>query len=690
MPVLRSRRSAVAVLKNVVATPRPIAAPAADLVSTWMPIVERLEDRRLFAVDAVQTLPFVLDFNANSTDILDKDGQGTGFTRVQANKNGDQYQQSKIDLDTGAGVLKLTTVGNSSAGGNYNGDNTLVNGLETQFNATTSGWAVTTRLKGSLGYIDNTSEQAGIMFGPDQDNYVKLVAVAQPNGQFIQFIDEQRGGTTSAPTYNHALAGSNVDNTYTSIGSFAGITSLDLRLVGDAATGKVTAFYAINGGAFVKISAELTLTGSKKTAFFSTAARAGLIAMHKNDLGAMTAVFDKFEITAGTIPTERPSIVSSDPTNGQTNVHRDAAIRNSVYLPTAGAGVDETSLTASTVRLFRTSDGVAVAGDIDTSGGGDTINFAPFALLDANTNYTFVIDGVRDTSGALFTRYQISFTTGTQLTPVNTNFSFEKVALNTATGKSYSAVKMGPDGKLYAATLDGLIQRFSINANGTLGAAENITSLQTAEGGQRFLTGIAFDPASTASNLILWTTHSHYALENAPDWSGKISRLSGPNLATVDLIVRNLPRSIRDHTTNQIAFSPVDGKLYFTQGSMSAMGAPDNAWGQRAEHLLSGNVLRLDPSKIPAGTTLDAKTEDGGTYNPFAANAPLTIYGRGVRNAYDLLWHSNGHLYVPTNGSAAGGNTPAGGGAPALTSVAETMNDYPFDVVQGRYYGHPN
>ena len=53
---------------------------------------------------------------------------------------------------------------------------------------------------------DTPVEQAGIMFGPDQDNYVKLVAAAQPNGSFIQFIDEQTSGTT----YNHALAGSNV------------------------------------------------------------------------------------------------------------------------------------------------------------------------------------------------------------------------------------------------------------------------------------------------------------------------------------------------------------------------------------------------------------------------------------------------------------------------------------------------
>jgi hypothetical protein len=106
---------------------------------------------------------------------------------------------------------------------------------------------------------------------------------------------------------------------------------------------------------------------------------------------------------------------------------------------------------------------------------------------------------------------------------------------------------------------------------------------------------------------------------------------------------------------------------------------------------------------------LDVKTEEGGAYDPFAANAALTIYATGVRNAYDLVWHRNGHLYTPTNGSAAGGNTPAtpsplpascarringtaytGPAVPALTNVGTAETDYVFDVRPGRYYGHPN
>src|SRR2546423_1396489 len=77
----------------------------------------------------------------------------------------------------------------------------------------------------------------------------------------------------------------------------------------------------------------------------------------------------------------------------------------------------------------------------------------------------------------------------------------------------------------------------------------------------------------------------------------------------------------------------------------------------RREHPLRAALLRVDVSK--SHEPLDVKArEGGGTYDPFAANAPLTIYASGVRVGYKVLWHSNGHLYPAINGSAAGGNVP--------------------------------
>ena len=67
---------------------------------------------------------------------------------------------------------------------------------------------------------------------------------------------------------------------------------------------------------------------------------------------------------------------------------------------------------------------------------------------------------------------------------------------------------------------------------------------------------------------------------NAAEWTGKLSRLTGTSLGTYQDYVTGLPRSIRDHLTNQIDFDS-QNRLYISQGSMNAMGAPDNAWGLR-------------------------------------------------------------------------------------------------------------
>jgi hypothetical protein len=40
----------------------------------------------------------------------------------------------------------------------------------------------------------------------------------------------------------------------------------------------------VNGAGFQKFTQELTLSGTKKTEFFNATGRAGIMAMHKNDL----------------------------------------------------------------------------------------------------------------------------------------------------------------------------------------------------------------------------------------------------------------------------------------------------------------------------------------------------------------------------------------------------------------------
>ncbi|WP_407344421.1 kelch repeat-containing protein [Pengzhenrongella phosphoraccumulans] len=402
-----------------------------------------------------------------------------------------------------------------------------------------------------------------------------------------------------------------------------------------------------------------------------------------------------------------PRVAAVTPVNLTTGAATDLSVTAGLAV-TAG-GIDATTLTRSTARLTVASDGSSVPAGVNTSGGGDVIVLTPDAPLTTGTTYRFdVTSGVRDVAGNAFQPWSSVFTVGT----ANGGTGIPGVAFaqttTPATGFMFTSLTMGPDGFLYAATLDGYLLRYPVAADGSLGAGVRIDTVRTHAGGARTIIGLAFDPASTAASPILWLTENRQYVGTAdvPNWTSKIVRLSGPNLANAEDVVVGLPRSARDHETNSLAFK--DGLLYITQGSNSAMGAPDLAWGMREEGLLSAAVLRLDPSKLPATLPLDVKTAEGGTYDPFAPSAALTLYATGVRNAYDLVWHSNGKLYVPTNGSARGGNIPAapttppaqcarrsdgpwtGPANPGVTNNPVDETDWVFRVAQGGYYGHPN
>jgi len=406
---------------------------------------------------------------------------------------------------------------------------------------------------------------------------------------------------------------------------------------------------------------------------------------------------------------QTPYITTVTPINGATNVSLDAFVSTDIAIVNPGGGVNPLTLDVNSVLLYPTGNpGQPVAANVNTTGGYDAIVLDPIGNLEPNTQYTFhVTPQVEDFDGASFAEFFSSFTTGTNVGGSITDVEFEVVP-DIVTGGQFTSLTIGPDGKLYALHLAGAIHRWDINADGTLANEEELTSLPTAEGGPRLAIGLDFDPSSTADNLIAWVSHTSFGFSGQPDWSGKISRLSGDDLENVQVYVINLPRSARDHVTNSIDFGP-DGALYFNQGSNSAMGAPDTAWSNRPERALSAANLRLDLNLIDTNNLpLDAKTEEGGTYDPFADGAPLTVFGSGIRNAYDLVWHSNGQLYIPTNGSAAGGNSPGtpttlpdvcderidgnpytGGTVPAINSV-ERQDDFLFRVEEGGYYGHPN
>ncbi|QOV91029.1 Ig-like domain-containing protein [Humisphaera borealis] len=390
-----------------------------------------------------------------------------------------------------------------------------------------------------------------------------------------------------------------------------------------------------------------------------------------------------------------PLVIGARPSDGAANVKPDEALSFRMSAPNGALAA--ATLNSSNIVLRKADDETPIEAAISQSTGSDgitTVTLRPARTLDGMTRYKLSIGaGLKDAKGVAAVARTISFSTGSLADP---SIKFAQVSLPTAGGAGFTCVQMGPDGRLWAGSDEGRIYRFPITADGTLGKPEVFTALQETNGGNRLLTGFAFDPSTSSSadpsngTVTIWVSHGWFGFESAPDLSGKVSRMGGKGLADVHDVVVGLPRSVKDHLTNQPAFGP-DGALYIPQPSNSAYGAPDEIWGNRPEHRLNASILRLDTKSLGQSQTIDARTADvGGSYDPDAPAAPLTIYAKGIRLAYDLLWHSNGRLYAAVNGSSPGGNTPAGAKAPSLKAVTMTEHDWLFDVRKGRYYGHPN
>jgi hypothetical protein len=439
-------------------------------------------------------------------------------------------------------------------------------------------------------------------------------------------------------------------------------------------------------------------------------------------LYATTIHFARWE-RAHAPPPPTPFVGKCLPAPGATNVVLNTPIMAEVYLPNFGHGVATSTMNTRNVRLYKELEGGAeqsVDGHVNTSGGGDTIVFQPSDTLDAGSTYRFAVNDVADTSGAEFPPFSMTFSTASSEALSQYPVAFEHVQMPKTWGHVFSGLTIGPDHRLYAGSYEGVIYRYDFLRDGTLSdppvkirtvQRNNVTPDNAM--GYRLITGICFDPRSTVQNPILWITNGVCAVEHCPDWSCKLSRLSGPNLENYQDAVVGLPRAYRDHLSFKIAFNPNDpNHLYFDQGSSSSTGAADRTWGLYPEHLLTAACLQVDVPAIEAqmrtGRPLNVKTEDDGNYNPWAPGAPLKLYATGIRSGFSLLFHSNGHLYSCVNGGAEGGAAPAtpdsladvprridgwkyaGPAVPAIDTVTETMHDLFIDIVPGAFYGHPN
>jgi N-acetylneuraminic acid mutarotase len=172
--------------------------------------------------------------------------------------------------------------------------------------------------------------------------------------------------------------------------------------------------------------------------------------------------------------------------------------------------------------------------------------------------------------------------------------------------------------------------------------------------------------------------------------------LTGPLFASPSALVTGLPVSNHDHGINGIAFDDA-GDLLISVGSMTNAGVAALNSGNLPESPLSAAVLKARLSKpgfngaVTYVETLTGLPNDDQRYGEIVDVAPgvdVAVHAAGLRNAFGLVYTSQGRLYATDNG-------PNIGFGPASTGP-QTQGTDPYDddelvlVEWGNYYGSPN
>jgi len=250
----------------------------------------------------------------------------------------------------------------------------------------------------------------------------------------------------------------------------------------------------------------------------------------------------------------------------------------------------------------------------------------------------------------------------------------------TTPGDHPTKMAFGPDGRLYITTAVGRIYALTLDANRKVTASQVFLSIYNTPNTNddnspasgvvgRTVTGITFDPNSTAANPIMYVSNSDPRMvfnNNAGanlvnTHSGTITRLNGPSFddpANRLDVVTGLPKSRANHQVEDLRFGP-DGWIYMAVGANGNLGAPSNFFDFLPEYCTSASIVRANVRVITATLNEIAGSTSTGPCNLTPNPGLFEVYATGFRNAYDLLWHTNGKLYANVNGSNNSlGSTP--------------------------------
>jgi large repetitive protein len=261
------------------------AAAAAALILAFLGIgAARAQACAPLACDQILVdLPYTLDFSSDHGKILDSNGAGTGFTYVDSPSNGTGYIPSNLEADSEAGQLKLTTTSGLAFQGANSQDNALAVGVDAPSQVT----RIETTLD-SLPAATNHNEQAGLWFGNDEDNYLKLVVIDTPSGTRIQYLME--------------VGGLNVDNQMSPFLDLDG-HDVSFSMVADPTTQRVSATYQVDSGAPVSFEQNeapgelFSFDAARIDPNIGTDSFAGILASHRGGPAPLIYRFDRFSVS---------------------------------------------------------------------------------------------------------------------------------------------------------------------------------------------------------------------------------------------------------------------------------------------------------------------------------------------------------------------------------------------------------
>lgn len=301
---------------------------------------------------------------------------------------------------------------------------------------------------------------------------------------------------------------------------------------------------------------------------------------------------------------------------------------------------------------------------------------------------------VKAKDGSALTPFRSQFTTVSKARAVDERLVFEPEQFDGT--RSMTTVLFGPDRRLYAADAFGNLLRWDISSDGR--PIKKQVLLSDSNKSRQYI-DLEWDPAADADRLILWASYGERVApkDDRYYFTGTVARFEIGHGIDQQVIVTGLPhgREVQGgfetlpHQPNGLVFK--DGKLYQSVGATSSSGGPAN-WGL-PEQMLSACILEIDVSRIREPLDVHPKTG----YDANVPDAPVRIFATGVRNALEIVAHSNGHLYTATNINDRAGR---GDGVPDDPDIAGDQNaliehttpnhESVYLLQRGRHYGFPN